>query len=190
MAMRQFALAFRVTTPAFRTTEGNERRDGMRIRALVVFSLALLCPAQASSQTSQIARETLEKAILLAGPDAAGLPIVLASVVPDEASRGIEAWMLPGPEGSAARIVVYSGSDVFRCASQPYRLDYQCLLKLASIIIHEAWHCRHGPGEAGAYDEQIAFLRTHGGAGTQISGVRLSRDRVLAAQRAIERRRK
>ena len=37
-------------------------------------------------------------------------------------------------------IVVYSESDAFRCASDPYRLDYQCLLKLASVIIDEVWH--------------------------------------------------
>jgi hypothetical protein len=75
------------------------------------------------------------------------LPIVLAPVPPDEASRGIEGWILRREDGTAERIVVYSGSDVFRCASDPDRLDYQCLLKLASIIVHEAWHYRHGPRE-------------------------------------------
>jgi len=63
-------------------------------------------------------------------------------------------------------------------------------LKLASAIIHEAWHCRHGVDEAGAYEAQIAFLMTHGGASVQITGVRLARQHVLAAQKAIERRRK
>jgi hypothetical protein len=162
----------------------------MRIVALVIFSLALPCSAQASGQASRVARQTLERAILLVGWEAAGLSIVLTPVAPDEASRGIEAWILPWQDGNAARIFVYSESDVFRCASDPDRQDYQCLLKLASIIVHEAWHCRHGPGEAGAYDAQIVFLTTHGGSGLQISGVRLSRDHVLAAQHAIERRRK
>jgi len=167
-----------------------ERRDDMWILAQVVFSLTLSSSAQTSSHTSRVDRQTFERAILLAGWEAAGLPIVLAPVAPDEASRGIEAWILPGQEGNAARIVVYSESEVFRCASDADRLNYQCLLKLASIIVHEAWHCRHGSGEAGAYDAQIAFLTNHGGSGLQISGVRLSRDRVLAAQQAIERRQK
>jgi hypothetical protein len=113
------------------------------------------------------------------------LPIVLAPVPPDEASRGIEGWILRREDGTAERIVVYSGSDVFRCASDPDRLDYQCLLKLASIIVHEAWHYRHGPREAGAYDRQIAFLTAHHGSSAQITGVRLARARVLAAQHAI-----
>ena len=122
-----------------------ERRDDMRTMALVVFSLALPYSAQASRPTSQAdADKTLEGAILLAGPSIAGLPIVLAAVPPDEASRGVEAWTLPDQDGHAARIVVYSGSELFGCASDPDRLDYQCLLKLASAIIHEAWHYRYG----------------------------------------------
>jgi hypothetical protein len=163
----------------------------MRTMALLAFSLAFSYSAQASGPTSQgDATKTLERAILLAGPSVAGLPIVLAAVVPDEASRGIEAWILPGQEGNAARIVLYSESDVFRCANHPDRLDYQCLLKLASAIIHEAWHYRHGLDETGAYDEQIGFLTNRGGASYMIAGVRMARARVLAAQQAIERHRK
>src|SRR3954462_14448822 len=90
--------------------------------------------------------------------------------------------MLPNQEGNGSRIVVYSQSDVFRCASDPDNRDYQCLLKVASITVHEAWHCRHGPGEAGAYDAQIAFLTTRGGSGYQIAGVRMARALVLGAQ--------
>jgi len=163
----------------------------MRTMALVVFSLAFPFSAQASSPTSQAAAtRTIEEAILLAGPSIAGLPIVLAEVPPAEASRGVEAWMLPGQDQTPAQIVVYSGSGVFRCASDPDRLDDQCLLRLASTIIHEAWHCRHGVDEAGAYEAQIAFLMTHGAPSVQITSVRIARQHVLAAQKAIERRRK
>ena len=162
----------------------------MRTMAVLVFSLAFPSSLHASGSTSQSAAKTLESAILLAGPSIAGLPIVLAPVPPDGASRGVEAWTLPLQDNQAAQIVVYSGSGLFRCASDPDRLDYyQCLLKLASTIIHEAWHCRHGVNEAGAYEAQIAFLTFHGAASAQIAGARLSRDRVLAAQQAIERRR-
>ena len=160
----------------------------MRTLALLIFLFAFTCPAHASSRTSQAAQKTLEDAVLLAGPSAAGLPIVLAAVLPDGASRGVEGWVLYAHEGDAGRIVVYSGSATFRCASDPSRLDYQCLLRVASTIIHEAWHYRHGPGEAPAYDAQIAFLTMRGGSSAQISGVRRSRAFVLAAQRAIERR--
>jgi hypothetical protein len=141
----------------------------MRTMALVVFSFALPYLAQASRPTSQAdADKALAGAILLAGPSIAGLPIVLAAVPPDEASRGVEAW-------------------TFRCASD--RLDYQCLLRLASAIIHEAWHYRYGLDEAGAYDAQIGFLTLHGGSGARIASVYRVRDYVMAAQQAIERRR-
>jgi hypothetical protein len=162
----------------------------MRTMALVVFSLAFPYAAQASSSTSQAAAtKTLEEAIRLAGPSIAGLPIVLAGVPPAEASRGVEAWTLRTADGNGERIVVYSESDAFHCASNPNRLDYQCLLKLASAIIHEAWHYEHGLDETGAYDAQIAYLTTRGGNGYLIAGVRLARAHVLNAQQAIERRR-
>jgi hypothetical protein len=160
----------------------------MRPLALVLLSFAAASPAQASSQTIQ-AHRTLEAAVRLAGPSAAGLPITLAEVPPDEASRGIEGWMLPGQGGGAGHVVVYTGSDIFRCASHPDERDSHCLLKLASIVVHEAWHCRNGSSEAGAYDAQIEFLTTHGASGYLLSGVKVARDHVLAAQRAIERRR-
>lgn len=54
-----------------------------------------------------------------------------------------------------------------------------CLLKLASIIVHEAWHFRNGPDEAGAYNAQIEFLAQRGGS-IEIAGVRRARDRVKA----------
>jgi hypothetical protein len=162
----------------------------MRTLALLAFSFSFIGPAHASNQTSQEVQRTLDTAILLAGPSLTGLPIALAPAPPDEASRGVEAWTLSHQDGHGERIIVYSGSGVFHCASDPNRQDYQCLLKLASILVHEAWHYRHGPDEAGAYDAQISFLTTHGRSGARIGGVRRSRDRVLAAQQAIEKRRR
>jgi hypothetical protein len=158
--------------------------------ALVVFSLAFGYSGQAATPTSQAAAtKTLEGAILLAGPSVAGLPIVLTAVPPAAASRGVEAWTLLTEAGNGERIVVYSESDAFHCASNPHRPDYQCLLKLASAIVHEAWHYRHGLNETDAYDAQIAYLALHGGSSAQIGGVRLARNRVHSAQQAIERRR-
>jgi hypothetical protein len=107
-----------------------------------------------------------------------------------EASRGVEAWTVHDRDGHAERIVVYRGSELFGCASDPDRLDYQCLLRLASAIIHEAWHYRYGLDEAGAYEAQIAFLITHGSPSVQITSARLAHQHVLAAHKAIEQRRK
>ena len=35
----------------------------------------------------------------------------------------------------------------------------RCLLKVASVIVHEAWHLRNGPDEVGAYQTQLIFLQ-------------------------------
>ena len=67
--------------------------------------------------------------------------------------------------GCGERIFVYTGSDMFRCASRPLSMR-QCLLRLASAVVHEAWHLENGRDEEEAYEEQIAFLLRNG-AGTE-----------------------
>jgi hypothetical protein len=136
----------------------------------------------AAPAPKSFAAEVLEAAIFLAGPSVAGLPIVLASSPPVASSKGVEAWTAYGDDGKGTRIFVYIGSGVFRCASQ-LPSGAQCPLRLASAIVHEAWHFRNGPNEAAAYDAQLTFLFLHGGSTEQISSVRVSRDRMLAAER-------
>jgi hypothetical protein len=157
---------------------------------LLVFSLALSCSARAADDHDQVERQTLEAALLLAGQSVGRLPIALASVTPDTASPGVLAWTTVGSDGNSERIFVYAGSGTFRCA-RPANGNYQCLLKLASVIVHEAWHFKHGGSEAGAYDAQIAFLMGNQGALEQIADVRRSRERAVAAQRkAVDAARK
>jgi hypothetical protein len=126
--------------------------------------------------------ETFEFALLLAGPRVATLPVVLVSTRPPDGSDNAEAWTLRHPSGETDRIAVYTKSEVFQCANRRPR-NRQCLLKLASIITHEAWHFRNGPDEAGAYDAQLAFLVFHEAPPETVTGVRLARDRVLTATR-------
>src|SRR5437879_4882241 len=84
-------------------------------------------------------RAVLERAIALAGPHLhADLPIVLTSVLPPTVSANAEAWTVYDEPCKGARIFVYTGSRAFRCASGPERLRYQCDLKVASIVVHEA----------------------------------------------------
>ena len=132
------------------------------------------------------AERTLERAIQLAGPSVAGLPVVLATKPPDGASDGVEAWLLRGQDERPRQIVVYGESETFRCASGVSRQDYQCLLKVASLIVHEAWHYRNGPEEARAYAAQIEFLVLHGGSSTMVSGVRRAQARIVAARRRAD----
>jgi hypothetical protein len=139
--------------------------------------------AQSALQDSD--RRTLDAARSLAGRPIAAVPVVVASVLRDGAFPGIEAWTVFSSDGKGERIVVYTGSEIFRCASRGK--DHQCLLRLASALVHEAWHFRHGPGEDGAYAAQMVFLMANQGAPEHVASVRLSRDRAIAAQRrAIE----
>ena len=115
---------------------------------------------------SLAAQRTLERAILLAGPGVAHLPIVLATKPPDGASEGVEAWFVRGPDGHVNQIG-------------------QCLLRVASPIVHEAWPYHHGSEETAAYDAQIAFLVMNGGSTAQLSGVR--RARIATAHRLADR---
>jgi hypothetical protein len=127
-------------------------------------------------------RETLERVVVLAGLDGANLPITLATVAPASLSSGAEAWTSYDADGSGERIFVYTGSDMFRCASRPLAMR-QCLLRLASAVVHEAWHFEHGGDEGEAYEVQIAFLLRNGAATEHVKAVRLAQERVLAAEK-------
>ena len=127
-------------------------------------------------------RETLQRVLILAGLDRANLPITLATVAPASASRGVEAWTSYDEE-CGDRIFVYTGSDMFRCASRPLAMR-KCLLRLASAVVHEAWHLEHGREEEEAYEVQIAFLLRNGGATEHVAAVRLAQKRVRAERRA------
>ena len=163
-----------------------ETGDDMQAMApLLVFALALPCAAQVSDAKDRVRRDTLDAAVVLANPSSAGVRIVLASVPPDSASPGVEAWTVFREDGKGDRVVVYTESSVFICASRntPVHVNpYVCLLKLASIIVHEAWHFKNGPDEAGAYQAQLQFLEVRGaGSAAEIAeGVRRARDRVKA----------
>jgi hypothetical protein len=120
------------------------------------------------------------------------LPLVLIAALPVMVSPGAEAWTVYDEHGQGDRIFVYTRGRTFRCASASRQDQDQCLLRLASIIVHEAWHLRHGPDEAEAYEAQLAFLRlTEASAFLQLSEtasqdireVRRARDRVLADRR-------
>jgi hypothetical protein len=143
--------------------------------------LAVNSVCWAADDVSRVDRDVLNKALLLAGLQFEGLPITLTSVLPSTINRGAEAWTVYDDGNHGDRIFVYTGSELFQCVSRP-RPDWQCQLKLASILVHEAWHFRNGKDELGAYDAQIAFL-VRNGADNVASGVRRARNQVLAARR-------
>ena len=172
-------------------TERNAGWQGVMVVVVLIWGGRVSAYEQASRTVSPpdarslAAQRTLERAILLAGPGVARLPIVLAATPPDGASDGVEGWVIRDPGGQVNQIGVYRESAAFRCASGLTLQDYQCLLKVASAIVHEAWHYNHGAEEAGAYDAQIAFLVLNGGSSTQVSGVRRARERIVTAPREL-----
>jgi hypothetical protein len=137
-------------------------------------------------------QKALDEALAIAGLNSAHLPILLMPELPSTVAPNAEAWTLFDEACKGARIIVYTRSRVFLCASAPSRAQYQCSLKLASVLVHEACHLQHGFGEAGAYEAQLTFLQlivaaspseTNDAATAEIAVVRKSRDRVLAEKR-------
>ena len=147
---------------------------------LLFGSVSMSSTSWAADDVAAAQRAAFTRALLLTGLQSEQLPIELASALPWQASRGAEAWTVYNERNQPERIFVYTGSKLFQCASRP-RADLQCVWKLASILVHEAWHFRHGRDEAGAYNAQLAFL-IHNGSDNEASAVRRARDRVLAAR--------
>jgi hypothetical protein len=57
----------------------------------------------------------------------------------------------------------------------------QCQLQLASFIVHEAWHYRHGFEEAAAYQEQLNFLIFNEALDSIVASVRRARKHAVTA---------
>jgi hypothetical protein len=126
---------------------------------------------------------TLSQAFDLAGPLVAALPILLARTRPAGASPGVEAWTSYGEDGRPQHIFVYTQSQAFRCANRHPTPAWQCRLKLASIIVHEAVHFGGSRDEKKAYEAQIAFLIGNRAASEMIASVIRARDVATARQR-------
>ena len=151
-------------------------------------TLCMPSNAQSAYNITPDERAVLDRALIMTGLQATRLPIVLTSELPVTGSIGAEAWTVYDEDGKGDRIFVYTQSRAFRCASVLHRDQYQCLLKLASVIVHEAWHLRKGPDEATAYRAQLAFLEFNHASGSVMTEVRDSRRRVLAEKRGTSKR--
>ena len=78
-------------------------------------------------------------------------PIVLLDVPPADASRSVEGFVRRNPD----TIYLVTSTLAFQDAR---RGDKSAQRKIASIIVHEEWHLRHGADERGAYDAQLRSL--------------------------------
>jgi hypothetical protein len=121
-------------------------------------------------------------ALGLLGRSHAAAPIEFVTAPPTRASADAEGFLVRAP----LAIVLVTSTEAFRNAAQPAwssAHDDGCR-KIASIIVHEEWHLRHGPDEEDAYAAQITTLTMLGASSMMITSVRRSRDAVLARQRA------
>jgi hypothetical protein len=87
-------------------------------------------------------------------------PIELVDVAPPGASPFVEGFVQPGREA----IYLVTSSPAFRAARASGQRcgDRSAVRKIASVIVHEEWHLRHGPDERGAYQAQLSALLTMG----------------------------
>jgi hypothetical protein len=83
-------------------------------------------------------------------------PIEFVSARPSYVSSNAEAYVMAGD----TRIFLVTTSSAFvRARRSVYRCgELQALRKIASLLVHEEWHVRHGSDEAGAYAAQLATL--------------------------------
>jgi len=95
-------------------------------------------------------------ALALLGRSADSMPpITLIEAPPPHISANAEAFVWSGE----AMIYVITSAPAFR--------DARCwrrgsLMKLASVLMHEEWHVRHGGDEGGAYNAQLLALLQFG----------------------------
>jgi hypothetical protein len=148
----------------------------------LILAFTMVSAMVAAGVKEAIERQTLQNVLLLAALDKAHVPVALASVLPHGASPTAEGWTTYAADGRAERIFLYTGSDMFRCARWPLSMR-QCLLRVASVLVHEDWHVRHGRSESGAYEAQVVFLLRRGAATEHVKAVRMAGDRVIAAER-------
>jgi hypothetical protein len=109
-------------------------------------------------------------------------PIRFLDNPPGAASPNAEAFVMRDPD----TIYLITSAAAFREA-QTSRSEggrREGCLKVASIIVHEEWHLKHGDDEEGAYQAQLMTLIVLNASSPLITSVRRSMTAVLSAQRA------
>jgi hypothetical protein len=127
-------------------------------------------------------------ALALLTRSAASLPpIELVDVPPADVSTQADAFVRVGEP----RIYLVTSSDVFRRAqASKYRCgDLDAHRILASVIVHEEWHVKHGRDEVEAYNAQLMTLQLLGArpGSPAYTAVWRSARAALARRKATER---
>ena len=102
--------------------------------------------------------EPLASAVTLlgwSGDDVPRIEVVNARALDRTATA--EAWVRFDANGAALPVVyVRSDTEVYRSALAK---DYQALVRLAGVLVHERWHLRNGRDEYGAYSAQLSTMQ-------------------------------
>jgi hypothetical protein len=125
-------------------------------------------------------------ALDLLGRSPSTLPsIEFVTRVPPGLSRNVEAFIRRDPDV----IVLVTSAAAFVSAQQgAHEVGHrEGCRKIASVLVHEEWHLRHGSDEQGAYLAQLTSLAAIGADSATLYSVRRSMQEVVAAQRNREK---
>jgi len=124
-------------------------------------------------------------ALDLLGRSSTAAPVRFIDRPPIEATRGVEAFV----ERDPPVIYLLTSTETFRQALHPrpgWSLRDACR-KIASIIVHEEWHLRHGTDEQGAYYAQLTTLAALQAEPPTIARVKQAMIEAVARQKRLER---
>ena len=119
-------------------------------------------------------------ALDLLGRRAASFPPVQLVEHP---SPGVSALAQGYARPDTGEIFLITTTEAFTQARKDGCRDVDAVREVASVLVHEEWHLRHGPDEAGAYDAQLMALLTTGAnyEGRLFHKVKQAKMTVLAA---------
>jgi hypothetical protein len=146
-------------------------RRTTRWRAISLLGAAVITAGPAVGASGPQLASPIDQAIRLLGWSRADTPhIELVTNKPREASVMAEAWVRFTETGHAVPIIyVWSSSEMFRDAVSG---NYQALVRLAGVLVHERWHVRHGRDHVGAYNAQLSTMQYLGADSMHMADVR------------------
>jgi hypothetical protein len=118
---------------------------------------------------------------MLGRPAHSTVPIMFVDSPPPGVSRTAEAFVTRNPPTIYLITSAVAFRDAMRTRDKYENLD--AFRKVASIIVHEEWHLKHGPDERDAYLAQLTTLAALGANSAVITSVRLSMASAVAAQK-------
>ena len=94
-------------------------------------------------------------------------PIELIDIRPSYVSENADGYVL---DGDARIYLIATSSSFVRAQRAPRKCgDVEAIRRIASVLVHEEWHVRHGGDEAGAYAaQQTTLIRLNAGPGNPL----------------------